>query len=249
MSRSRRFWEKVADDGYGVSKAGRSMATISAPAVLSVTSDQVVELSGLDWTGYSKMLRLRGGRSMPRIVYLDGSLLLISPSVPHERLKQRLGLFVSELTIGLRLSCVQTGQTTFRRQGKRGGVEGDQSYYLANADRIKGKRKLDLGDDPPPDLAIEVVHSHDASAALEVYRRLGVPEVWICDEAELQILVLHPEDRYEESPVSRAFPFLQTQEISSRVCQPMSDDDSEWGADLRLWVRESLEPRLQGRTE
>ena len=98
--------------------------------------------------------------------------------------------------------------TTFRRRAKTGGVEGDQTYYLANEARIRGKDKLHLKTDPPPDLAIEAVHSHEADAAIEVYRRFKVPEVWICDEAGLVILVLQPNGRYAESPTSAAFPFL-----------------------------------------
>ena len=70
------------------------------------------------------------------------------------------------------------------------------------------KEKISLRTDPPPDLAIEAVHSHDADAAIEVYRRFRVPEVWICDESELVILVLQPNGRYAASPTSASFPFL-----------------------------------------
>ena len=65
--------------------------------------------------------------------------------------------------------------------------------------RVRGKNKLHLKTDPPPDLAIEAVHSHDADAAIEVYRRFKVPEVWVCDEDELVILILQPNGRYAKS--------------------------------------------------
>ena len=83
---------------------------------------------------------------------------------------------------------------------------GDQTYYLANEERIRGKDKISLKTDPPPDLAIEAVYSHEADAAVEVYRRFKVPEVWVCDEAELVILVLQSNGRYVESATSATFP-------------------------------------------
>ena len=43
-----------------------------------VEGDQCVTMRGLDWKGYLTMLRLRGERSVPRMVYLDGDLLLAS---------------------------------------------------------------------------------------------------------------------------------------------------------------------------
>ncbi len=36
------------------------------------------------------------------------------------------------------------------------GLEADDCYWIANAERMTGKRRLDLRTDPPPDLAIEV---------------------------------------------------------------------------------------------
>jgi Uma2 family endonuclease len=43
------------------------------------------------------------------------------------------------------------------------------------------KDNLDLNIDPPPDLAIEVDNTNDSEAALPIYARLGVPEVWRYD--------------------------------------------------------------------
>ena len=42
-------------------------------------------------------------------------------------------------------------------------------------------KSLDLAIDPPPDLAIEVDNTRDSEAALPIYARLGVPEVWRYD--------------------------------------------------------------------
>ena len=131
------------------------------PPSIEGDGDQCVVLRDIGWKGYTTLLRVRGKRSIPRMVYLDGSLLLLSPSFFHERLKELLGCFIMILVGELEIPCVMAGSTTFRRRAKRGGVEGDQTYYLANLDRIRGKKKISLKVDPPPDLAIEVVTSHE----------------------------------------------------------------------------------------
>jgi Uma2 family endonuclease len=211
--------------------------------------DQCVELHGVDWKGYSTLLRLRGEHSVPKIVYLDGTVSFMSPSCPHERMSKRLGWIVEEIVVEFRIPCIATASTTLRRRTKRGGVEGDQTYYLANAKHIRGKNKISLRTDPPPDLAIEAVYLHEADAAVEVYRRFKVPEVWVCDEAGLVILVLQSNGDYAESATSAAFPFLSGSEIFEWVSRPHSEFDNVWITDLRNWVRRTLKPRVRGQSK
>jgi Uma2 family endonuclease len=225
-------------------EAGAMATTISTrTAAITVEGDQCVSLHGIDWKGYGTMLRLRGERSIPKIVYLDGSLLLVSPSFPHEFLKKRFSAFVQEIVVGLKIPCIPSGSLTLRRQRKRGGVEGDESYYLAKAAQIAGKHEVDARTDPPPDLAIEIVHTHSARAAIEVYRRLGVSEVWVCDAEKLRVLVRQPNGRYADAESSAVFPFLKAAEIWDWVERPRSDSETDWMEDLRRWVRETLVPR------
>jgi hypothetical protein len=97
--------------------------------------------------------------------------------------------------------------------------------------------------DPPPDLAIEVVVSHDADDAVEVYRRFRVPEVWICDENQRTILVLQSDGHYVPSERSRAFGFLTASESHSWVSRSQDSSDAAWIKELRRWVAEVLAPR------
>jgi Uma2 family endonuclease len=220
-------------------------ATTTPTRTAEAESDQCVVLRDIGWKGYVSFLKLRAGSPVPRMVYLDGSLSLMSPSFTHEYLKERLGILVTEVVVGLVIPCIHSGSTTFRRRAKRGGVEGDQTYYLANLDRIRGKKKISLRVDPPPDLAIEVVTSHDADDAVEVYRRFRVPEVWICDQDQLTILVLQPNGRYTPAERSHAFNFLTASEIHSWVSRTQDDSNTAWTIDLRRWVAEVLTPRSQ----
>jgi len=36
------------------------------------------------------------------------------------------------------------------------GIEPDQCFYIQNESAIRGKKRLDLTVDPPPDLALEI---------------------------------------------------------------------------------------------
>jgi Uma2 family endonuclease len=207
--------------------------------------DQCVELRDIDWKGYQTMLRLRGERSVPKMVYLDGRLSLVSPSLPHEDIKTRLGQLVIEVLLTCDIPFRATAQTTFRRRKRQVGVEGDQTYYIANVEAIRGKNNINLRIDPPPDLAVEAVYSHDAAAAVEVYRRLRVPEVWVCDGADLQILVRKANGRYGKARSSLAFPFLSASEILDWVKRVENGTDLDWGKALRKWVQDELLPRAK----
>ncbi len=220
------------------------MATITTTdRSTEAEGDQRVILSGVGWEGYRALLRLKGDRRCPRVIYLDGSVILVSPSPSHENMSRLLGLFVFVLSEELDVPCISTRSTTFRRRSRRGGVEPDESFYFGNRDRIRGKKRISLRTDPPPDLAVEVVVSHGAGRAIEVYRRFGVPEVWVCDRSRLTILRLGDDGRYAEAERSLAFRVLAASEIHPWVTRDQDDSDQAWARELRRWVAEVLVPR------
>ena len=124
-------------------------------------------------------------------------------------------------------------------------MEGDQTDYLANEARIRGKGRIDLRSDPPPDLAIAAVYHHAAAAAVGVYRRIRVPEVRIGDEAEVVILVLEPNGKYSASAISAAFPFLTAGGIHEGIFRPHVGSDTDWIQLRRRRVRRVLGPRVR----
>jgi Uma2 family endonuclease len=226
-----------------------STATAIEKPIRETDVDKCVAFYAVGWAGYMTLLRLRGEHSEPRMVYLDGTIWLKSHSFTHERMKKRLGWVVDAIVVELGISFISAGSTTFRRRPKRAGLEGDQTYYLANDERIRGKDNLHLKTDPPPDLTIEVALSHDANEAIEVYRRFKVPVVWVCDEHELRILVLQPNGRYAKSATSAAFPFLTAAEVYDWVRSPQPEPDTAWIIELRTWVKQTLKPRVHGREQ
>jgi Uma2 family endonuclease len=87
-----------------------------------------------------------------------------------------LAQMVWVLTEELELPIHPAKSTTMRHQLRQRGIEADESFWIANAHRMKGKRRLDLRTDPPPDLAIEVDVTHSSMDRLDIYAGLRVPE-------------------------------------------------------------------------
>jgi len=205
--------------------------------------DQCVALRDVGWEDYEALLRIRGDRSAPRMVYLDGSLLLMSPSFAHERLVTRLGWLVAVLVEELDIPCVPSGGATLRRQNERGGVEPDLSYYFRDESPAGGRPDLDLDVDPPPDLAIEVVWTHKADASVEVHRRLGVPEVWVWEKSRIRMLHLDRTGEYIPAARSLAFPTLAASEVDSWILKDIERSNTAWVKEFRAWVQRVLVPR------
>ncbi|MDB5350717.1 MAG: hypothetical protein JWN86_1964 [Planctomycetota bacterium] len=91
-----------------------------------------IVMHGLDWKGYSAILRATGDRTDPKMVYLDGSLWLMSAGFPHEFIKARAGRIVDEVCVGVGVRCIPSGSTTFRRKQKRGGCGSATSALSAS---------------------------------------------------------------------------------------------------------------------
>src|SRR5438876_2601888 len=81
--------------------------------------------------------------------------------------------------------------------------------------QVRGKRRIDLRVDPPPDLALEVDVTHRSLDRMSIYARLGVPEVWRLDAGGLSCQVLQPDGRYAEQTHSLAFPQFAPVELTA----------------------------------
>ena len=215
-----------------------------ATATKTRSADRWLVIS-TDWAGYRAMLKIRGERGSSRIIYLDGRLTLTSAGFSNEVIKKRLGTFIQEVATGLRIRAVFAGSTTLWWRRRRSGIEGDETYYFANYGKIAGKKEIDLRVDPPPDLAVEAVVSHPFKEALEVYRRLGVPEVWVCDGRTLRIMVLQADRSYGSATTSVSMTMLAAELILKWVQHDPDADDITWALAVRRWVADELAPQYR----
>src|SRR5262249_36841075 len=119
-----------------------------------------------------------------------------------------LGVFVFVMTEELRLPLKQGGSTTLRRRLKQRGIEADECFWIANAARMAGRRRLDLRIDPPPDLCIEVDVTHSSLERLSIYAALAVPEVWRLEGDSLTFYAMEQGGSYKAASVSRTFQIM-----------------------------------------
>ncbi len=187
-----------------------------------------------DWAGYRAMLKIRGEGPSPRIIYLDGRMTLVSPGYSHELIKKRLATLIEEVIIGLDIPAVVAGATTLRDKPRRGGAEGDEAYYFANSEKVAGNKAIDLRVDLPPDLAVEAVVSHPVKDALEVYRRLGVPEVWVCDGRCFGSWPSRPIRPMPSAPTSKSLPMLSAVDLLRWVQHLPDARHNTWGREVGI---------------
>lgn len=155
----------------------------------------------VDWEAYEALDRMRGDKANPRITYLDGVVELMSPSNDHERINAWLGHLVAHYCVARDIPIQPVGHWTLKNKEKKAGGEPDDCFIFAGGP-MKGPIQK-----PVPDLAIEVVWTSGGLKKLEVYRRLGVREVWnwIDDVLTVHVLV---DDAYQRRERSECLPDL-----------------------------------------
>ena len=132
---------------------------------------------------------------------------------------------------------------TLRRRKKQRGLEPDECYWVASSPLLRGKTKLDLRTDPPPDLAIEVDVTNRSLDRMSIYTALGVPEVWRLSKGVLTFQVLQGKG-YRPRANSLAFPTLALTDLIPFLALIGSTDESALALQFREWVRNDLAKRL-----
>ncbi|WP_416674842.1 Uma2 family endonuclease [Egbenema bharatensis] len=146
-------------------------------------------ISNVSWAQYEALLADLEDTSHYRVSYLDGVLEIVSPSRRHESGKTQIGTFLEIYFLETDTEYFPTGSTTLRKEEQQAGTEPDESYCIGT-------------DKEFPDLAIEVVVTSGGINRLELYRRLGVREVWFWQNNQFSMYHLR-----EEAPAQFAQTF------------------------------------------
>lgn len=167
------------------------------PGLYVPTADERVVMYGFDWTRYQALLDLRGERG-PRLAYLDGAVELMAPSRGHETTGIHIAQVLSFYCVEVGIQISGHGSWTLDRQADEAGAEPDECFIFGEHDR---------SDRGWPDLVVEVNWTRGGINKLEIYRRLGIPEVWFWQNDTLRVYRLR-DGTYEQSPVSQWVPDL-----------------------------------------
>ncbi|MGF1523343.1 MAG: Uma2 family endonuclease [Leptolyngbyaceae cyanobacterium] len=135
-----------------------------------------------------------------RLVYLDGFLEIMSPlSDEHEEPKKLVAQLLETYMRRKQIRFYAKGSTTIGLKELGARKEPDESYCI-------GQRQ------PTPNLAIEITVTSGGVDVLEIYRRIGIQEVWFWEDGVISIYALHP-NGYELIHNSELLPELDIRSV------------------------------------
>jgi Uma2 family endonuclease len=203
---------------------------------ISQPPEERIALRNIRWETYESLLVDLADCSAPRLTYNRGTLEIMSPFAAHEEPNRSLALLVELVAEERELDIEGLGSTTFRREDLACGFDPDSCFYIQHAERMRGRNRIDLTIDPPPDLLIEINIKCPSLPKLPIYARFGVPEVWRYDGQALAIHTLVG-GGYQESHESVALPGLDCGTLSSFMEASKSLKRPEWIRRVRDWAR------------
>ena len=171
--------------------------------------DHYVHLYGVTWADYLRLLEIRGDRSAPRITYVEGTLEIMSPSRTHDEIKSYIGRLVEAWCLERGVEFTPYGSWTLKSRRDERGAEADECYVFGPEPSAKRR----------PDLAIEVVWTSGGIDKVDVYRKLGVREVWYWQDHRIQAYVRRGVS-FEPVAASQALPGIDLEQLASFLDRP-----------------------------
>ena len=200
-----------------------AMAMQIPPGEIVETADHRVFMRGISWDHYELLLSMRSERPQPRMAYLDGELELMTTSRDHERLKCWIRALAEVYMLHASIDFSGYGSYTMKQAPKLAGAEADQCYLIGR----------DQSESRWPDLAIEVNWTRGGINKLEIYRRLGVREVWFWENEEITVHVLR-DGAYVAMRESTVVPGIHLDLLATFLDEPvMSKAIRDYGAALQ----------------
>lgn len=215
------------------------MTTIAAPS-LPAGEEYSPIATGVSWKTYEALRReLDEAGSNIQITYDRGRMVLMSPLPLHGKWNKLMGQLIEALAAERGMLISAYGNTTWKRDDLKRGLEGDESYYVQHAQAMRGKTEIDLTVDPPPDLAVEIEVKHHPMDKPSIYAALQVPELWRYDGQRVETLILEPDGSYSTTLTSVAFKGFQPDELHRFLQMYPAFLDGEIMAAFRKWLHEA----------
>ena len=198
-----------------------------------------VIIHGASWETYESLMKDLENRNSPRLAFDAGVLEIMTTSSEHEGCNRILSSIVEITLEEMGMDFMNLGQTTFKRDDLKKGFEPDSCFYIQSVRKIRGKKRIDMKFDPPPDLLIEVDLSSGSLNKFRIYAAIGVPEVWRYEDS-LEIWLLE-KDRYVKAETSIALPVVTPKFISGLVEISKTLEKPQW---IRL-TRDRIRARIK----
>jgi Uma2 family endonuclease len=221
-----------------LSKPTNLTSTAIAEQVRPLAENRVI-LNNISWDTFERLLADIGDRRKTLFHYINCTLEIMSPLSLHEGsnrfIDDLIRAFSDELAIDLR----KLGSLLMKIPDLKLGAEPDSCYYIQNEPIIRGKEVIIVGQDPAPDLVLEVDITNPSDRRLPIYALLAVPEVWRYDGYSLEFLALE-NGAYQPVERSLSFPDLPAAIIVEYVQKRLTLGESGTLREFRKWVRENV---------
>lgn len=194
------------------------MFALVSPEKIQLPVGAVVRLPAT-WQNYQKLCQQRGDRSIPRIKYRSGEVLLMSPMPKHGRDAHTIANAITTLLDHTEREYDAFTPVTMELPDES-GIEPDYCFYIDHWQAVSGKERIDWETDPPPDLVLEI----DVTSYSDVndYLPYRVPEVWLFRKNQLLVYQLQ-DTEYLLRTQSRYFPDINLQDVIARCLQVAYD--------------------------
>ncbi len=205
------------------------MNTVITSEKIELPAGAVLKLLG-NWQEYQRMLLQLGDRSLPRIKYRPGEILLMAPLPEHGRDASLLADIAKVFLDHLEQRYDSFTPITMSLP-EVSGIEPDYCFYIENWMSVVGKKRIDWENDPPPDLVIEI----DVTSYSDIndYLLYKVPEVWLLRNKQLLVYKLQGESYV----LGESSYFPNVREIVQQCLQIASDQTT---SEAIRWLRNFL---------
>jgi Uma2 family endonuclease len=196
-------------------------------------------LHGISWATYERLLADYQDSHAAHFAYDQGELEIMVLSLEHERLKHTLATLVEVLAEEMGIDVDGVGSTTFQREDLAKGFEPDACFYIQQAEQVAGKKRIDLSEDPPPDLVIEIDITNPSLNKFPIYAQIGVPEIWHYDGQTLSVLK-REDQAYTLVEASVVLPGIPSAQLLCFIHDSESLKRTVWLRQVREWVRQNM---------
>ena len=190
--------------------------------------EQRMLLTGVSWGHFCSIARMfeRDGVHV-LLTYREGELELMSPGLLHEETKKVFARLIEAYADERDLNLNGHGAALFTQKAQARGAEPDECYSIGKCGKV-------------PQMVLEIVYSRPKLDKLDVYRGLGVPEVWSYRRGVLSVHVLE-KNRYVKRTKSPLLPELDLELLTSFV-RP-EEDQTPLVKAFRRALRDAASPK------
>lgn len=172
----------------------------------SQVSHHCLTLPGISWEKFGEIEATFSDLEEVRFVYCDGVLELMILGAEHEYYKRTISLLLEAYLRTKQIRFYSCGSATLGSKTITGRKEPDESYNFYSKKAI-------------PDLVIEVIVTSGSIDILEIYCRIGIPEVWFYEAGVLTIYSLQ-KGQYIKANPSTVLPDLNLETLTKYIRHP-----------------------------